>query len=79
MGANIGTTITGQLINIIGTIGFTTLCLTLPITDFIAKLTPDAPAAQIANMHTTFNIVTTLLLLPRTKLSGDFGYGPGYL
>ena len=28
------------------------------------SMTPDNPAAQIANMHTLFNIVTTLLLLP---------------
>lgn len=58
------TTIIHLLFNIIGTIIFTTLCLMLPLTDWIASLTPDAPAAQIANMHTLFNITTTLLLLP---------------
>ena len=30
----------------------------------MASFTPDNPAAQIANVHTLFNIVTTLLLLP---------------
>lgn len=58
------TTVIHLMFNIIGTIIFTTLCLTLPVTDWIGSLTPGAPAAQIANMHTTFNIVTTLLLLP---------------
>ena len=58
------TTIIHLMFNIIGTIIFTTLCLTLPITDWIGAITPNNPAAQIANMHTTFNIVTTCLLLP---------------
>ncbi len=58
------TTIIHLMFNIIGTIIFTTLCLTLPITDWVGALTPDNPAAQIANMHTTFNIVTTALLIP---------------
>ena len=58
------TTIIHLTFNIIGTILFTSLCLTLPVTDWIAGLTPNAPASQIANMHTTFNITTTLLLLP---------------
>ena len=58
------TTIIHLIFNIIGTIIFTTLCLTLPITDWIEAITPNNPAAQIANMHTTFNIVTTCLLLP---------------
>ncbi len=58
------TTIIHLLFNIIGTCVFTVLCLTLPVTDWIGGITPNKPAAQIANMHTTFNIVTTLLLLP---------------
>lgn len=58
------TTVIHLMFNIIGTIIFTTLCLTLPVTEWVGRLTPGAPAAQIANMHTTFNIVTTLLLLP---------------
>ena len=43
---------------------FTILCILFPLADLVASFTPDAPAAQIANMHTIFNIVTTLLLLP---------------
>ena len=58
------TTIIHLMFNIIGTIVFTTLCSTLPITDWIGGITPNQPASQIANMHTTFNIVTTSLLLP---------------
>lgn len=58
------TTIIHLMFNIIGTIIFTTLCMTLPVTDLIGSLTPGVPASQIANMHTIFNIVTTLLLLP---------------
>lgn len=58
------TTIIHLMFNIIGTTVFTILCMTLPITDWIGSITPNNPAAQIANMHTTFNIVTTVLLIP---------------
>ena len=58
------TTIIHLLFNIIGTTIFTVLCMTTPLTAFVEGFTPDKPAAQIANMHTLFNIVTTLLLLP---------------
>ena len=57
------TTIIHLMFNIIGTIVFTMLCLLLPITDLVSATSPD-PAAQIANMHLIFNIVTTCLLLP---------------
>lgn len=58
------TTIIHLLFNITGTIIFTIICMLTPFTDFIQSLTPDNPAAQIANVHTIFNIVTTLILLP---------------
>lgn len=58
------TTIIHLTFNIIGTIIFTIVCMTLPLTALIESLTPSNPAAQIANMHTLFNIVTTLILLP---------------
>ena len=35
-----------------------------PFAAFVESLTPDNVAAQIANMHTIFNITTTILLLP---------------
>ena len=60
-------TIIHLMFNIIGTVLFTILCILFPLADLVASFTPDAPAAQIANMHTTFNIVTTLLLLPLGK------------
>lgn len=58
------TTIIHLSFNIIGTVIFTFLCTALPLTDWVGGLTPDEPSKQIANMHTLFNIVTTLLLLP---------------
>ena len=66
------TTIIHLMFNLIGTALFTTLCLVTPLlgislVDFVQSLTPDNPASQIANMHTIFNIVTTLLLLPLGK------------
>ena len=57
-------TIIHLMFNIIGTVLFTILCILFPLADLVASFTPDAPAAQIAKMHTIFNIVTTLLLLP---------------
>lgn len=36
----------------------------LPLAHVIENLTPGNPASQIANMHTLFNITTTLLLVP---------------
>ncbi len=52
------------LFNICGTIIFSILTLALPLPEWVASLTPDNPAGQIANFHTLFNIVTTLILLP---------------
>ena len=52
------------MFNVFGTVLFTVICMATPLTGFMQSMTPDNPAAQIANMHTLFNIVTTLLLLP---------------
>lgn len=52
------------MFNVIGTVIFVTLSILTPFTDFVISLTPDNPVAQIANIHTIFNISTTLLLLP---------------
>lgn len=52
------------LFNLFGTIVFLILTLFLPIGDWIASLTPNNPMTQIANLHTIFNVVTTLLVLP---------------
>ena len=58
------TTVIHLMFNLFGTVLFTAICILTPLTDFMVSLTPDYPAAQIANMHTLFNIVTTILLLP---------------
>ena len=58
------TTIIHLMFNIFGTILFTIICQLTPLVGFMQGLTPDNPAAQIANMHTLFNVVTTLILLP---------------
>lgn len=63
------TTIIHLSFNLIGTAIFTIICLltvntAFSLTDLVASWTPGRPDAQIANMHTLFNIVTTLLLLP---------------
>ena len=63
------TTVIHLAFNLIGTIIFTPICVltahsAFSLTDWVASWTPAAPDAQIANMHTLFNIVTTLLLLP---------------
>lgn len=58
------TTMIHLMFNVVGTVIFTLLCINLPVADWVAAVTPGAPEAQIANMHTLFNIVTTILLLP---------------
>lgn len=58
------TTVIHIMFNVFGTIVFTVLCLLTPLTDMVAGWTPGDAPKQIANLHTMFNIVTTLLLLP---------------
>ena len=58
------TTIIHLLFNVIGTVIFTTICILTPLTDLFESLLPTSPAGQIAALHTTSNITTTLLLLP---------------
>ncbi|MBR2045538.1 MAG: Na/Pi cotransporter family protein [Agathobacter sp.] len=58
------TTVIHLLFNLIGTAVFTILCLSIPIAEVVATTAPGRPAAQIANMHTVFNIATTILLVP---------------
>lgn len=66
IGANRGakrTTIIHLSFNIIGTIIFMAAIQFVPLVGLMESITSN-PAAQIANTHTTFNIVTTLILLP---------------
>ena len=58
------TTILHLAFNVIGTCIFVAVCLLTPFTAFMESLTPGSPAAQIANVHTVFNVATTLILLP---------------
>ena len=58
------TTIIHLTFNMIGTVIFTTVCILTPLTALVESWTPTNVAAQIANMHTLFNIVTTVLLIP---------------
>ena len=58
------TTIIHLLFNIIGTTLFTIICILTPFTTLIEGFTPNNVSAQIANMHTIFNITTTILLIP---------------
>ena len=71
-------TIIHLMFNIIGTIIFTILFLMFPIAlvidgsivlqgsvgSFLSNVLPGTPAGQIALVHTSFNVITTLLLLP---------------
>ena len=52
------------MFNVIGTILFTILCLITPLISVIQQLTPESVPSQIANLHTLFNVVTTILLIP---------------
>ena len=58
------TTIIHITFNVIGTAIFTTLCILTPLIVLIEKTAPGNPAGQIANLHTIFNVVTSILLIP---------------
>ncbi len=61
------TTILHLSFNIIGTLIFVFISMVTPFAHWMQALTPSNIPAQIANVHTVFNIVTTLLLLPFGK------------
>ena len=66
MGANRNAkraTLIHLMFNMIGTAIFTAAVLVFPITNVIEGMVSD-PMARIAAMHTLFNIVTTVMLLP---------------
>ena len=58
------TTIIHLLFNTIGTVLFTILAIVTPLVSLVESFTPLSTTSQIANMHTLFNIGTTLLLIP---------------
>ena len=58
------TTIVHFTFNVIGTCLFTILCIVTPLIGWLQAFTPTNVPGQIANLHTLFNVVTTILLLP---------------
>jgi phosphate:Na+ symporter len=69
--SSIGTTVTAKrtafshlLFNIFGTIIFVILLYGFRLEPLIASLTGKSVPHQIANIHTTFNVVTTMILFP---------------
>lgn len=63
------TTIIHLTFNIIGTVIFVSISMLFPFAHLVESITPNNVTAQIANVHTIFNVATTLLLLPiGTKL-----------
>lgn len=56
------------LINVTGTVLFVIICQLTPFVPWVESLTPNNGAAQIANAHTIFNVITTMLLLPASGL-----------
>ena len=61
------TTVIHFLFNVIGTVIFVIFCQTMPVVDWIIRLTPNSPASKVANAHVIFKVVTTLILLPFSK------------
>ncbi len=59
------------LFNLIGTIIFILLSMIIPIDKIIISITRDLPAAEVANLHTLFNVGTTIILLPFSKRLAD--------
>jgi len=68
------TTIIHLSFNIIGTLIFVIISMLLPFAAFMQQLTPGNIPAQIANVHTAFNVITTLLLLPLGTKLVDLAY-----
>jgi phosphate:Na+ symporter len=73
--ASIGTSKTAKraaivhlLFNIIGSVIFIVIALTLPFTTWIENLAGDNLRLQIALAHVIFNVTTTAILLPLSKL-----------
>ncbi len=66
------TTIIHLSFNVLGTIIFTIICMLTPLTDWVMSWTPTNAPQQIANMHTLFNICTTILLIPFGYKLADF-------
>ena len=53
--------------NVIGTLIFVVICQVFPFVPMVERLFPNSPAAQVANAHVIFKVVTTIILLPFSK------------
>lgn len=62
------------LFNIIGTIVFVLIAFFIPIDEIVESFSRDVPAAQIANLHTLFNIATSVLLFPFSRKLADLSF-----
>lgn len=62
------------LFNIIGTIVFVLIAFFIPIDEIVKSFSRDVPAAQIANLHTLFNIATSVLLFPFSRKLADLSF-----
>lgn len=67
-------TLVHLLFNVLGTVIFVSVCMIVPFTDFVASITPSNPMAQLANIHTIFNVTTTLLLIPFGEKLAEITY-----
>lgn len=79
--ASVGTSRTARraamvhlLFNLLGTILFIIIALTLPLADWIAQLAGDNLRLQIAFAHVIFNVATTLILLPMSDVLEKLAY-----
>lgn len=63
------TTLIHLIFNVIGTTVFTLICLVSPLHSGWPRSHRTIPRRRIANVHTLFNIITTLLLLPSAQLA----------
>ena len=79
--ASVGTTHTAKraavvhlLFNVLGTVMFVILAMTLPVADWIRTLAGDNLRLQIATSHIIFNVTTTVVLLPLSSLLEKLAY-----
>jgi phosphate:Na+ symporter len=73
--SSIGTTVTAKrtaishlMFNIFGTIIFVILLYGCKLLPFVVNFTGESVPRQIANIHTTFNVITTIILFPMIGL-----------
>ena len=58
--------------NVIGTVVFVIACQFIPFVEIVEGMFPASPKAQIANAFLIFKVVTTIMLVPFTKVLVNF-------